>query len=126
MLDISIDGSSGKSYSYALVIHNVGHFGRFFKYSKDINIFAKRFDQINPLTVDDVKGVKESVQDVLTSFGRKFPTRVLVVSTSGFEDEIFAYVRSKNGSFYSRYLPLTCRIELVQEKLNGNYDVLSF
>jgi hypothetical protein len=124
--NVQLKGKTGKEYLFDVFINNVNSIGRFFGSQSDLNVFVKRFDQIDPLSVNAIKNVREAVQDILSKAGRKYPTRVLIVSTSGYEDEVFKYVRSKEGFFSSKYLPLVRRIEIIREKIDGNYDVLSF
>ncbi len=126
-LNSSIKGQSGKEYLFDVIIHNVDRFGRFFAISKDLSIFAKRIDQIDPVSINQVKEVRQNVIDVLAKMGRRYPSRVLLFSTSGFDDEVFPYVRSKDGAFYAKYIraPM-CTMELIQEKVDGNFDILSF
>jgi hypothetical protein len=126
-LNAQVKGRSGKEHEFEVYIHNVDSIGRFNGNKTDVNIFAKRFDEADPVSEAAVRNVRAAVQDSLSGVGRRFPTRVLVVSASGFEDQVFEYVRSKEGRFFSRYFPrATRRIELIREKVDGSYDVLSF
>jgi hypothetical protein len=125
-LDALVKGRSGKDYVFDVYIHNVNSLGRLVGDQTDMNLFVKRFDEVDPITVGTIRNLREDVQDSLSRVGRRFPTRVLAISVSGFDDSVFEYVRSKEGSFGSRYMPILCRIELVKEKVDGSYDVLSF
>jgi len=125
-LNALVKGRSGKDYVFDVYIHNVNSLGRLVGNKTDMNIFAKRFDEAGPISVEIIRNLKEEVQDSLSGVGRRFPTRVLAISVSGFEDAVFEYVRSKEGSFGSKYMRILCQIELVKEKVDGNYDVLSF
>jgi hypothetical protein len=91
-----------------------------------MNVFVKRYDDVSPVSVALVKDVKEAVQDSLAKIGRRIPSRVLIISTSGFDEAVFEYVQSKDGVFDSRFSSLMCNIELVKENVDGTFDVLSF
>lgn len=125
-LNALVRGRSGKDYVFDVYIHDVNSWGRLVGDNTDMNIYVKRFDEVDPISVEAIRNLREEVQDSLSGVGRRFPTRVLAISVSGFEDSVFEYVRSKEGSFRSRYAPILCRIELVREKVDGSYDVLSF
>jgi hypothetical protein len=125
-LNALVKGRSGKDYTFDVYIHNVNSLGRLVGDKTDMNIFAKRFDEAAPISVETVRNLKEEVQDSLSRVGRRFPTRVLAISVSGFDDPVFEYVRSKEGTFGSKYTQILRRIELVREKVDGSYDVLSF
>ncbi len=51
--------------------------------------------------------------------------RVLAVSSSGFDDDAFSYIRSKTGLFRS-VAAYNCKIELIKENTTGSFEVLSF
>jgi len=119
-------GKSGKEYTFDVYIHNADRLGWFFSLYSDMYVFVKRYDDISPVDVLKIKNVKEAVQDSLSKVGRKIPTRVLIISTSGFDETTFEYVRSKEGVFDARFSSTICEIELVKEKVDGSFDVLSF
>lgn len=119
-------GRSGKVHSFDVYIHSANLLGRLFATNADMNVFATRFDDIDPIDVALVREVKEAVQDSLSKAGRRVPTRVLVISTSGFDESVFEYVRNREGSFDSRFSRVNCHIELIKEKVDGSFDVLSF
>lgn len=91
-----------------------------------MQVFVKRYDEANPVKKSEIKNVKEAIQDVLAHMKRKIPTRVLIVSTSGFDDNAFEYVRSNEGIFNTRFSGTICEIELIKEKVDGGFDIQSF
>jgi hypothetical protein len=125
-LNTHVKGKSGADHVFDVYVHNEDSLARLTGGKTDMNIFVKRFAEVEPLSVTIVRNVKEEVQDCLSRVGRKLPTRVIVTSTDGFEDTVFKYVRTKEGSFGSKYMALRRRIELVKEKTDGSYDVQSF
>ena len=124
-MNIAMKGKSGIDHSFDVCIIGRSRYGRFFGDLTSMIIFVKRFDEIDPVSLNTVKNLKAEVQDCLSGMNRRFPTRVLAVSTSGFDDSVFEYIRSKEGSFVSRYPPIRRPIEIIQEKVDGKYDVLS-
>jgi hypothetical protein len=125
-LDAHVKGKSGKDHVFDVYVHNVNSFGRLVGNRTDMNIFVRRFDEVNPISLEYVRTLKEEVKDSFSGVGRKFPTRVMLVPTSGFDDDVFEYIRSKEGSFRLTYPRMIRRIELVQERIDGSFDVLSF
>lgn len=125
-MNAKIPGKSGRSYDFDVYIQNLRALGKFFNISTDVNAFVKRYDTAVLTGEESVSEVKHAVQDVLAKNGRRIPNRVLIVSTSGFEEEAFDYVRSKKGYFNARFSSLTCGIELIKENVDGTFDVLSF
>lgn len=124
-LNARVVGKSGKEYTFDVYIHNANVLGKFFDICSDMNVFVKRYDDISPVSVASIKNAKEAVQDSLRKVGRKIPTRVLIISTSGFDEATFEYVR-KEGVFNARFSSSICSIELIKENVDGSFDVLSF
>jgi hypothetical protein len=88
-------------------------------------VFARYFDQIEPINSQEIKNFKKEIESCLKVITARIPTRVLVVSTSGFDDDVFSYTRSKTGVFRS-FAAYNCKIELIKENTNGSFEVLSF
>jgi hypothetical protein len=121
--NVLLTGLSGRQYSYDVYIGHSSHIGGHY----DLHIFSKRIDGQSPVSVEEVKTIKEGINDCMLKIKRKVPTRVLLVSTSGFDDEAFEYVRSKEGVFTKRGINFEyCIIELIKEKIDGSFDMLSF
>ncbi|HSV49545.1 MAG TPA: hypothetical protein VLH35_04440, partial [Candidatus Acidoferrales bacterium] len=81
---------------------------------------------ITPIDKPVLQELKIDVTDVMKKFHRKYPSRVIVVSTSGFTDDSFEFVNDRAGTFTSRLGSVLCNIELIKERVDGSYDVLSF
>lgn len=125
-LNSKVIGKSGKLYTFEVYIHSSNLFGRLFDTCSDMTVFVKRYDDVSPVSVASVKDVKQAVQDSLAKVGRRIPNRVLIISTSGFDEPVFEFVRSKEGVFDARFSLYLCNIELVKESVDGTFDVLSF
>lgn len=124
-LNIKVKGKSGIEHFFDVYLYSEKPYGRFFGNLGSVTIFVKRFDESNPVSLERMKTLKADIQDCISGIGKRFPSRVLAVSTSGFDEPVYGYVRSKEGTFSSRYGPLRCRIELIQEKVDGRFDVMS-
>jgi len=122
----TISGRSGKKYTFAVYINSKMFLGKYFDNNLDMQVFAKRFDESSPVNISQIKDVRKSIVDCLLKIDRKVPSRVLIVSTSGFEDDVFEYVRTKDSYFTERFYSTYCDIELIKEKVDGSFDVLSF
>ena len=120
------EGKSGKEKTFEVYVHNENPLGRFFDIRSDMNVYVKRYDNPSPVDKETVKEVKEAVQDSLRKVGRRMPDRVLIISTSGFDETAFEYARSKEGIFKARFSSYTCGIELIKENVDHSFDVLSF
>jgi hypothetical protein len=125
-LNVKIIGKSGQEYAFDVYVHTANLLGRLFNMCSDINLFVKRYDETSPVGVALVKNVKEAVQDSLGKVGRRIPTRVLIISTTGFDEDTFNYVGGKEGVFRARFSSAICDIELIKENVDGSFDVLSF
>ena len=126
LINAEIKGKMGKFHSFDVYIHDVPSILGRIAGSTGIDIFVKRFDQIEPVIVPMITELKDNVRDVLKNTNQRVPTRVLVISTSVFDGSVFRYVNSKEGLFKTRLTNLECKIELIKENANGTFAVLSF
>jgi hypothetical protein len=126
ILNAKVIGKSGKEYSFDAFIQNVNTAAYLVSLYMDMQVFVKRYDEVNPVNRPEIENVKEAIQDILAKMKRKIPTRVLIVSTSGFNDDAFEYVRSDEGIFNARFSGTICEIELIKEKVDGGFDIQSF
>lgn len=126
VLNAKVAGKKGLEYDFDVYIHNDTNIIMKIIECAGTSIFARRFDQIDLVTEQQVKNLKDAVQDILKRIGQRIPTRVLIISTAGFEDSVFEYINSKEGIFQTRFPAFECRMELIKENTDGSFDVLSF
>lgn len=126
VLNAKVAGKKGVEYDFDVYIHNDANIIRKIIECAGTSIFAKRFDQMNLVTEQQVRNLKDAIQNVLKRIGQRIPTRVLIISISGFEDSVFEYVNSKEGIFRTKFPAFECRMELIKENTDGSFDVLSF
>ncbi len=121
--NIKVKGKSGVEHHFDLYLHSrkKGFLGSL----SSASIFVRRFDESTPVSIEKIRSLKSDISDCVSSLGKRFPNRVLAISTSGFDDSVFEYVRSREGSFAPKLGPARCRIEMIQEKDDGNFDILS-
>lgn len=124
-LSVELIGKTGRKQIFDVYIHKKAGIVRKILGYGDYRVFVKRLDQGNPVTKEDLEKFKIDIKDILKN-KRNIPTRVILVSTSGFEDSIFEYLRNKGGIFSKRFPSVYSRIEIVRENSDGTYDVLAF
>lgn len=124
-LNAKVKGESGKEYDFDVVVNKPAKFPRkLLGDSGGVVVFAVRFNEPSLVDTQTIKNFRASIQDCLKKLRLRVPTRVLVVSASGFDEATFEYVRSKDGGF--NFFGAHCPIELIKENVNGTFDVISF
>ncbi len=121
--DSQIKGASGVDYHFSVVIDGkLNPLGKLLGLSG--LIFIQRLNQVTLVSTEQVKSIKKAVNDCVRRLNYKIPARVIIVSTSGFDESVFEYVNTKEG--YFKFLDNYCRIELVKENIDNMLEVISF
>lgn len=125
-LNVKIAGKNGAEYDFDVRIHNRPSISERIKGASNTNVFVKRFDQPKQVSEKMIEEVKDAIENILEGTIPRVPTRVLVVSSTGFEDSVFEFVNSGKGIFRIRFPAMECKIELIKENVDNTFDALSF